>query len=392
MKSFTKGRYHLDAPQEIIVVKLLTAMGMATLVTITSLFLHDLGMSYSLIGLVSSLAYVTSFIFGLFLPSILERHNIEKLLVAGISVFAFILFLMGLSNTALIAVILFLLARTTVVLIDNTASILFKDDSRSRKSFFKNQALSGSLVNLGWVVAPFLAGFLIEHKSFAFTYSIGGAVVFLGALYLLINPVPVQDKTRKKYDDNILANIKFYISKKHLRDAYFMSSGTNIWWGFIFTFVTLFIADAGYSRSSIGLFIAVTQIPLFLFDFKSHLLVERFNFKIPFTISYSLLAISSIVVFLMPFGMISLVSLTVGSLALIFIEPSSELFIYEGLSAKNEERVYPIFSTARVLGSILVRLAVSLTIVLFTFKASFLVVGLLMAFLAYKATRIQINH
>lgn len=391
MKSFAKGRYHLNAPQEIIVVRLLTTMGMATLVTVTSLLFLSLGLSYSAIGFITSSAYVSSFIFGLLLPPILEKHNIEKLLVIGISIFAAILIMLGFSSSALVAVILFIGARTTVLLIDNTASILFKDDSGSRKSFFKNQALSGSLVNLGWVVAPLLAGFLIERQSFAFAYTVGGCFVFLGALYLLLNPVPVKEKVYKKHENTLTSSVRFYFSKKHLRDAYLMVSGINIWWGYIFTFVTLFMIDNGYSSSSIGLFITATQIPLFLLEFKSHLIAERFKFKLPFFVSYLIMAAASFAVFLFPFGLISLALMITGSLALIFIEPGSELFIYEGLAPEDEERVYPIYSTAKIAGSILVRLVVSIVVLVFSFKASFVAVGLMMAFLAYRATKIRIK-
>jgi MFS family permease len=388
MRVFIKNHHRITVPQELLIVRLLTSIGFATLITITSLFLQDLGLSYSQVGLVSSTAYVASFLAALALPAILHRYNIEKVLVVSLLSFAGLLGIIGFSKTALIAVALFLASRVAIVVISSAASILFKDDSGDKKSFYKYQSIAGSLSSFAWTITPFIAGILLDSRSFSFTYAVGGLMTLLGAIYLLLYPVPVAYKKPTKSSFDIVANIRFFISKKNLKDAFFMDAGANIWFGYLFTFVTLFMINEGYSNADVGLFITLTQVPLFLLEFKADVVIKYFGFRLPFFLSYGLMTAALLYSFFASFSLLTLAALVIASIGMAFVEPGKEIFVYEGLDKTDEERAYPIYNTGSLIGSIVVRLASSAVIALFGFKYSFLAAALLIGFIAYKAYKI----
>lgn len=389
MLSSTKHLLHLKPTYELIVIRLLVSLGQAISSVGVSLYFIELGLTDSQIGLFTAAVMLTAAVAFLFLPPVLEKFNQLRLLVGStlLTGVAFVLF--GITDYLVLAMLLFLTIQLATGITDNSKSILFKDSTRSKEEFIRDIGLSGSIGNLGWFIGPLLGGLMLSYAGFSGLFAMAGLFIGLGALYAYMFPFKTAVKKRQKLDTSLKDNLSFYLAKPMLKIAYLQKMGISVWWGFVFAFIPIFMLKADYSVASIGFFIGLTQLPPFLFEFKTVGTVAKIGYRKIFSLAYSSLAIVCIVSFLAPNLGVALAAIIIGCIALSFLEPISELFFYEQVVLNEEEKAYPIFGTATSVGSILIRSSVGLSLVLFADRGAFIVVAFLMLLISYKALGIK---
>ncbi len=132
----------------------------------------------------------------------------------------------------------------------------------------------------------------------------------------------------------------------------------------------IFMLRGGYSDASIGLYIALTQLPLFLLEFKTVGYVAKYGFKRIFTLSYvSLTIICALSFFAFSSHLaIALGLILAGSIAMSFLEPISDLFFFSKVSLLEEEKTYPIYATSSPVGGMLSKVLPGLILVAFLMK------------------------
>jgi MFS family permease len=381
MRQILRINRRLNAPQELILVRLLVTLGAASIVATSSLYLKSLGMSDAAIGLSTGLIMVINLLFALTLPVFLYRFNLTNILFTTIIGFSVTLAAFGSMNRAIFALLFYVLGRLLLSLFSSAYSILFHDDSASPSSYRKNQALSGSLINFSWMIMPFFATLIIGQFSFTILYVLAAAICLCGAVVLKLQTVPEKIKNAPKHI-GIFKNIKFYFTQKKLRDIYLISAGVDIWWVFIFVFVTLFLKENGYSTAAIGAYLTLGQLPLFLFEFKAYTLVEKYRFKAPFINSFSFMAFAMIIAAFFGLTPVTLGIFIFTSLFLVFVEPAREMYLYENTAPKDEERVQPVYATAELVGSIIARLSIGLILVWANETAAYVVMAVIMICIA----------
>ena len=362
MKQLLRLPVRLDAPHELILVRLLITLGAASIVATSSLYLKSLGLSDGAIGISTGIVMAINLVFALFMPLFLQRFNLTKILVTTTIGFSVTLALFGSVSRAIYALLFYVIARLLLTLFFSAYSILLHDDSPTSNEFKKNQAMSGSMINFSWMIMPFFATLVIGEYSFMVLYLCAAIINLLAAVVLILESVPVKPKgTTTKL--NILKNIAHYFSNKRLRDVYIIGAGVDMWWAFIFVFVTLFLSENGYSTASIGIYLTLSQLPLFLFEFKTHLLVKEFRYRAPFVNSFSFMAFAMLIAAIFGLNIFTLGLFTFTSLFLVFLEPAREMYLYEKMRPDEEERMQPVFATAELVGSIVTRLAIGFILI-----------------------------
>jgi len=382
MKQILRIPRHLNAPQELILVRLLVTLGAAGIVATSSLYLRSLGLSDAVIGLSTAIVMFVNLVFALLLPKLLRRFDLVKLLIFSTAGLSLTLLLFGSVQLALVALGFYILGRLLLSLFASAYSILFHDDAAGPKDFKKNQALSGSMTNFAWMSMPFFATLVIGQYSFATLYVLGAGIAFCATILLLITNIP-EKKKRQRPPVSIFTNIRTYFSQKRLRDVYIISTGVDMWWVFIFVFVTLFMKDAGFSTTQVGLYLTLGQLPLFLFEFKTNKLVERYNYRSPVINSYSFMAFAMLITGLVGINLFTLGVLTFSSLFIVFLEPAREMYLYEKMKPSDEERMQPVYATAELFGSILIRFTIGLLLVWANQTAAFIVMATIFAAIAW---------
>jgi MFS family permease len=388
MKQILRIPRHLNAPQELILVRLLVTIGAASIVATSSLYLKSLGMSDAAIGISTGLIMVINLLFALTIPLFLYRFNLVKILLTTTIGFTITLIAFGSVSRALFALLFYVLGRLLLSLFSSAYSILFHDDSASQSDYRKNQALSGSLINFSWMIMPFFATLIIGQFSFTILYITAALICLCGAVVLKLQTIPEKMKQAPKRI-SIFKNIRFFFAHKKLRDIYIISAGVDIWWVFIFVFVTLFLKENGYSTAAIGAYLTLGQLPLFLFEFKAYSLVDKYRYKAPFINSFSFMSFAMILAAIFGLNPVILGVFIFTSLFLVFVEPAREMYLYENTSLKNEERVQPVYATAELVGSLVARLSIGLLLVWADQTAAYILMALLMAAIALHNRTIQ---
>lgn len=390
MTTHTKALLYLKPTYELVVSKVLFSLGYGVAIIGIPLYLVQHGLHASGVGIFTGLISLLTVITSLYLPPILEEYNQQKLLiissfVAGVS---FILFF--LSPAAPIAIVFLAVGQISLYINSNAFSVLFKDSTRGIEEFTKNTGLLGSLTNLGWFVGPLLGGLALKAFGFKGLFILAGVFVMLGGLYVLIFPFKATTKRRARFDTQILNNLKFFFSNTQLRIAYLQGLGIDFWWSFVWTFIPIFMLRRGYSGSSIGIYIALTQLPLFLFEFKTVVFVEKLGYKRIFTAAYMSLALMCFLSFFYFTSNLTIVLglILLGSLALSFLEPISELFFFSKVSLTEEEKGCPIYTTSSPLGSMMSKILPGLILIVLPDSAVFVFIGLVTGFIGYRALAI----
>lgn len=382
---------HLKPTYELVMSKVLLSLGQAAAIVGIPLYFIHLGLTDSQIGLLTGIISLIVAVLCLYLPPILEKFNQRGLLIGSAIAASVCLIMFGYSQNASSTVILLLLAQIALQVNSSALCVLFKDSTRSLKEFTKGTGFLGSFNNLGWFVGPLLGGFALSVASFKGLFILAGSFILLGGIYVWLFPFKTVVKQRLQLDKKVKANLRFYLANPQLRIAYLQKFGIDLWWGFVWTFVPIFMLRAGYSAALIGLFIALTQLPLFLFEFKTVGAVARYGYKRIFIFSYASLVIISLLSFVAfpSHFIVALGLILLGSLAMSFLEPISDLFFFSKVSLLEEEKAYPIYATSSPVGGIIGKIAPALVLVALYDQATFILIGLLMCFITYRALAIK---
>lgn len=392
MPYHTKSNFQIKPSFEIVVTRMIFVLGLASTTVGVPLYLLKLGASDSQVGLFSGGLSLLIASLTLFLPPLLEEYNQLKILLGscvavGLSIVAF-----GWSKFLLFALVLYFVIQLFNTINTSAMGILFKDSSKNKKEFTKNTGLMGSLVNLSWFIGPLLGGLMLNYAGVKGLFIMSGSLCLISACFVGLLPFKTANKYRDKIDGNLKENIKFYLSHPRLRVSYLINMGISVWWGFIWTFIPIFMIKQGYSVASIGIFVGVTQLPLFLFEFVTVKALNKYSYKKIFLCSYILLVLVGVVAFLTTNYTVVLITILTGSLALCFIEPISQLFFFDQVTKVEEEKTYPIFETASIIGGTLVKLIIGAGLAIFVDRAAFLIISLFMLVIVYNVLKINSTH
>lgn len=391
MALYSKSLLYLKPTYELVISKMLFSLGYAVAIVGLPLYFIQIGLTDSQIGIVAGIISLSIAVLFLYMPPILERFNQRKLLICGAFVGSLSFAIFGLTENAMLSVVFLAFGQISLHISSSALSVLFKDSTRSLQEFTKDTGLLGSFTNLGWFVGPLLGGLVLNVAGFKAVFAVAASFIMLAGLYVLLFPFKTVQKKRSKLDTSVKENLRFYLSSPQLRIAYLQRLGIDLWWGFIWTFIPIFMIRGGYGGAAIGLFIALTQLPLFLLEFKTVGIIAKYGLRRVFIFSYlSLMLISVASFFFFDSHLIVVLGLILaGSLALSFLEPISDIFFYSKVSIMEEEKAYPMYATAAPVGSTIAKIVPGLTLLVFYDRAVFVVIGLVMLFIAYKAFAIK---
>jgi hypothetical protein len=77
------------------------------------------------------------------------------------------------------------------------------------------------------------------------------------------------------------------------------------------------------------------------------------------------------------------------SLCLVFLEPSTEMYLYEHTNLKDEEKVQPIYETSEIVGSAFIRLLIGLVLIFFASTYTFGIMALILLWLSFYSRKIK---
>lgn len=369
---------------------MLISLGQAVTTVGLPLYFLAQGMSAASFGLFMGIAAFFAILTSLYSPPILERYNQLRVLILTTLLSGVTFLFLGFDATIPITIMLVVVHNVGVTLATNSQGILFKDATRSKLEYRRDIGIMGSVLNLSWFIGPILGGYVLNVSGIKGLFILSGLFFMLSSLFITIQPFKTKYKLRNTIDGKLKENISYYLKNRPLRIAFVQRMGILVWWGFVWTFMPIFMLKNGYSVAQIGIFIALTQLPLFLLEFKTTIIVSRLSYRWIFLICYGALALLTITAAVVSNYSSVLVAILLGSFFLAFLEPITDLYFFDNVSLLDEERSYPLYAISNLFGSSLIKITVGATLLILSDQFAFITLAVIMAAIAYNALGIPI--
>ena len=329
-----------------------------------------------------------SFLFTINSARILERFKQTNLLIFAIGFSLLSYLLIGIFNTLPAFLILISLVMIARALRIESFNIIFRDNLKD-KDLNEKEGLMYSVLNLGWLVGPLIAGFFMVRFGLSSVFIF--ASIFFAIALLLFLAMNLKDikKERVKIDDNSWKNFFDFVKNKKQHQPYLVSFGLQVWWSMIYVYVPLFIIMNGLKEPAVAIFMSLVVLPLILMEKHVGKWSARIGLKFFFAKGFLGLAILSLILFFVQDITLQLGFLFLGSLFASFIEPLQDTFFFKRTKKLEEEKYYPLFQTARDTGGLLGKLLFALILLFLDYHFVYLAMFVLMSFFAYHVLRIK---
>ena len=385
-----KGVPSLTGIARLSIIGFIIALALALSSTIWSVYLDSFVHSESIVGFISSfLTLISLFAYFFFIP-LIEKSNKVKL-------FSYVLFLTFLTYIFLFLspnlywFLFFAVALTIFSCLRITCfGILIKEISK-RKNLSRNEGLVYSFFNIAWVVGPLLAGFIAVKYGDKNIFLVSAFFIFLS--FLMFNTLKIKDvEKRKKIDKQIIKNFIDFLKGKERVIGYILGGGNNLWWALIYIYLPLYIIRSGLNELWIGYFLFAVALPLILFEYAFSKIAGKYGFRKMFIFGYGITAIISLLSFFFASNIyILLFLLSLASVGMAMVEPTTEAYFLDILKEKEILRFYGPYNTATDVGQFVGNISAALLLIFLPFKYLFILFAVfmfLLTFLSMKTKKI----
>lgn len=336
-------------------------------------------LSAQTVGVVFAGAALFSLIVILNLPRLLRRLGVFKLVLLLIALEIATLLTLGLSSSAWITVIAFimhlLLARSLLYTVD-----IFTESLSTKGKMGSIRGMLLTTINTALLISPLLVGFIIgETEAFRKMYLASALLLIPAAILLLRNfrnfkdpnyqPVKTRETVARIFKNKDLFNV--FAAQFLLRFFYA--------WMIIYTPIYL-IETIGFSWTDIGPIFTVMLLPFIIFELplgriadeylgEKELLIAGFVVVAISTFSLSFITTPSVIVWM------SILFLT--RLGASMVEIMSETYFFKKISPSDTELV-ALFRTLSSIAFIAAPVVTTLTLIFIDIRYSFMVLAAIM--------------
>lgn len=381
-------RKNMRKTTQLSLVRMILAIGFACIDTVWVLYMNSFGLSESNIGFISAALVLVTLAFSFFSTILLEKIDEIKILIYSLVVIGSSYLIISFSNVFWIFILLSVVITMVSILKTDAFDILFRDVSDD-KNLNEDEGLMYTLINVGWLFGPLIAGFILVKLGMDFVFITSSMFIFLGGLILYRLNLKLPEKVRDSIDSDIYQNLKDFFSDKKLIVPYMMAAGIEIWWALVYIYVPLFIIKNGLSEMFVGYFLSVVIIPLILFEFVIGKLSLKYGFRIFFFLGFFLLMVAGIFGFFSTNFYFTLIVLGLASIPMAFLEPIQDSFFFKQISSNDEEKFYPIFATAADFGSFIGKISIAGMLIFMPEKFAYIVIAGFMGILSLISLKIK---
>jgi len=351
-------RNRLTKSNELAIVQLIISIGIAAIDTVWALYFDSFGISASTIGFISAFLVFVSFITAFLSTPILQKYDQNKIIMLAMLFGGIAYLAISFTHNFYLFVGMAIVVTALSVFRVNAFDITFRDNTPD-KDLNKQEGLYYTLMNLGWLVGPLIAGFFLVELGIASVFTVGSIFILVAlGVFIFINLKRVKKKILVP-DTNFFKNIWEFFRNKDLPLTFLMSVGLYAWWSIIYIYVPLFIVHKGFSEAYIGIFFAVIVIPMLLLEYPIGKLSQRFGFKLFFSLGYLGLIAICAALFIFRDVYVQVGLLIAAGFFTACIEPLADAFFFKRVSSVEEEKYYPVYASATFMGEFVAKTSIA---------------------------------
>lgn len=257
---------------------------------------------------------------------------------------------------------------------------IFVENFSDNASTGKTRGIYFTFMNLGWISAPLVAGYLIKHGEYSWPFMAAALALIPFFLIFLRHSKNLQDQTKYNKID-IRRTIKAIWQKRNFRGVFGLSLLLNLFFSGAVVYIPLYLHQSlGMDWGKLGLVFAFMLLPFIIFEIPAGIIADRkLGEKEIFHLGFSILIIS-----LLAFFWIKSDSLVIWAIVLFFsrigaslVEAMREAYFFKKIDVK-EVGLINFFRTTTPLGYLL---GTGLGAIIFRFYALenlFLIMAILM--------------
>ncbi len=384
---YTFRRRRISSIGKLGIVGLLSSFAVAAVTTIWAVYLDSFVKNAAYVGFITSLFTIIGMCSYIFLIPLVEKSNKSKLysLVILIYIASYILF--ALLPNIYVIIILGAIIAVTASLKITLFGIIVRDKTKS-SHLSENEGIIYTLLNLSWLIAPILAGFISNMYGMRSVFIFGSIIFLLAFIFFKLFKIRDSRKT-KKIDENPLRPLVDFFKKKERIHAYFLGGGMNFWWALIYIYIPLFIFESGFNEKLIGYFLGAVVIPLVFTEYYFAKLAGKKGFKKIFIIGYLILGISALSVFFISNIYLILLILALASFGAGMLEPTTEAYFFDIVNKNQRDKFYGPYNTTIDLHAFLGTFLSAIILLLLPFKFIFILFSIVMFTFALMSSKIK---
>jgi MFS family permease len=382
-----KNNFSMTNIGKLSIISFVVSIASAFVSTIWAVYMDSFLQNVVLVGFISAgLTLVSFFSYFIFIP-VIERIDKTKIYFFTLLLFALTYFLFAINTKFYVFIILAVIITILATLRVTSFGIIVKDKSGD-KHLSRNEGLIYTFLNVAWVIGPLLAGYLSEKFGISLIFTLSAIFILISAILFKISRIK-NPHIMKNIDGNLVKNfIDFFKDKKRVK-AYLLGGGVNLWWTLIYIFVPLYIIRSGLDIIWVGYFLFAIAIPLMILEFHFSKLAGKIGFKKIFKIGFLIPAILVIACFFITNVYIVLGLLTLASVGLAMIEPTTEAYFFDMINKKDECRFYGPYNTTAEVNDFVGKILSATLLIFLPFKFMFLLFGIFMLFFVFLSTKIK---
>jgi MFS family permease len=250
--------------RSVFAVGFILTISMALTSYIDSSFL-DTFISKTRVGILFTAASFASLVYIANTPKILSKFGVVGTMQITTSVY--ILSILGLvfSHTPILLEIFFVVYWVSAVAMYTSLDVLISEYSEE-VSTGKTRAFYLTIYNLAFLIAPFIAGILVDTIDFRGVYLVSGFFILCMSVFFIYKFKSLK-LFPKKNGFNFISNFVDLFKNKDLRNVYLVSFVMNFFFAWMTIYMPIYLFNnVGLSWQEIGAVFAIMHIPYVLLE------------------------------------------------------------------------------------------------------------------------------
>lgn len=391
-----QGNIILTRIARLAVIGFLTAFAAAFVDTIWAVNMQKFLGNMALVGFFSAFLTIIAFLAFFFFVPFIEKRNKSNLYSLSLALYAIIYLVFAINRNLYIFAVLAVITTILSTLKITSFGIIIRDKSRETE-LSRNEGVMYTLMNVAWVIGPFLAGILSELFGISFIFIISAIFTILALISFKVSGVK-DSNLRKKIDRNIFKNFREFFRNKDRVLIYILGGGTPSWWALIYLFIPMFIIQSGLQIQWVGFFLFAIAVPLIVFEYIFAKSAGKVGFKKMFKTGFFILFLAALSCFLISdisviMGIsniyVILIILILASIGAAMCEPTTEAYFFDLMKTKEELHFYGPYNTNLEVSRLIAYSVPSLILIFFPFKFIFLLYAAIMLFLFFLSFKLR---
>lgn len=252
---------------------------------------------------------------------------------------------------------------------------------------FSKDALTGrirgkgyTIINIGWFISPFLAGYFLDHYGFSFLFLLVGFLML--PMILLFKFNFKEEPLRDHIVYNFLSTLKEIYSQKSIFKIFCCSFLLNFFYSWMVIYTPLYLRSLGMSWSEIGFIFTIMLLPFVLLQYPAGWLADKYlGEKELLSLGFVIMGLATCTLFFIktPAVFIWMILLFITRIGASLVEMMRDSYFYKQIDFRNVNLII-FFRNTGPLAYIVSPLIAVLILIFLPFQFLFLFLGFFMLF------------